>query len=206
MMDKMWYYVVDGKNKAGPVPELELKNLIQQGQVQATDLVWTEGMASWRPANQIPGLIGMTPAGEPNQANTLTAASPPAASVATGYRTNYQPGGGTVPEGLVGWTKCVGILSIIYGIFQCLGCFTIPLGIIMIIAGNAALHSCKSLEQIATVDTQTLAYLHHIKKFMLMWGVTAIISIVLMIIVMVFYIAMASQYLPMAEEFMEQMQ
>lgn len=194
-MDKAWYYVVNGKDKAGPVSEMELKNLIQQGQVTPTSLVWSEGMADWQPANQVSGLIGMSTSGTtptpvaPVQSRT---AAQPSAS-APSYSASYGVTGPSVPQGLIGWTKFIGVLSILHGILTCLGCITIPLGILMIIAGNAALNSCKSLQSMTSVDSATAAYLQNMKKFMLMWGIVAIVGVVLTVISIPFYIGMMSE-------------
>ena len=41
-----WYYEKAGQRQ-GPVPEAELDRLIASGEVTATTLVWSEGMANW---------------------------------------------------------------------------------------------------------------------------------------------------------------
>lgn len=192
-MDNAWYYVVNGKDKAGPVSELALKSLIQQGQVAPTSLVWSEGMTDWQQANQVPGLIGMGPS-VAKSARTAAAAQPNTApspsSTASSYSTNDDVTGPRIPQGLIGWTKFIGVLSILHGILTCLGCLTIPIGVLMIIAGNAALTSCKSLESMTTIDTATAAYLQNMKRFMLMWGIVAIIGVFVTIISIPLYFAM----------------
>jgi hypothetical protein len=50
-----WYYSRGGQ-QAGPVTVEELRGLLTNGQVAPTDLVWTEGMANWQPAGQVPAL------------------------------------------------------------------------------------------------------------------------------------------------------
>jgi hypothetical protein len=65
-----WFYASEGKQQ-GPYPEGQLRDLIAQGIVRPDTLVWTEGMAGWQKAAEIPGLIGgggappMMPAGGP---------------------------------------------------------------------------------------------------------------------------------------------
>lgn len=56
-MARDFYYVQNG-NRLGPVSAAELKQLGATGQLQPTDLVWKEGMASWVPASSVKGLFG----------------------------------------------------------------------------------------------------------------------------------------------------
>ena len=44
-------------SKKGPFPEAQLQDLIARGTVRADTLVWTEGMAGWQRAAEIPGLV-----------------------------------------------------------------------------------------------------------------------------------------------------
>ncbi len=55
-MPSDWYYVIDGE-RLGPVEKQELKELADDGLLQPTDLVWTEGMADWKPASEVRGLF-----------------------------------------------------------------------------------------------------------------------------------------------------
>lgn len=65
-----WFYASEGKQQ-GPFPEGQFRDLIAQGIVRPETLVWSEGMAGWQKAAEIPGLIGgggapsMIPAGGP---------------------------------------------------------------------------------------------------------------------------------------------
>jgi len=64
-----WFYASEGKQQ-GPYPEGQFRDLIAQGVVRADTLVWSEGMAGWQKAAEIPGLIGggappMMPTGGP---------------------------------------------------------------------------------------------------------------------------------------------
>lgn len=52
-----WFYASEGKQQ-GPFPEGQFRELIAQGVVRADTLVWSEGMAGWQKAAEIPGLIG----------------------------------------------------------------------------------------------------------------------------------------------------
>jgi uncharacterized RDD family membrane protein YckC len=66
----VWYYVKDGARQ-GPVEEAELNSLVGEGVVRPDTLVWSEGMADWRPyASVAPAPIAETappPAVEPVQ-------------------------------------------------------------------------------------------------------------------------------------------
>jgi len=65
-----WFYASEGKQQ-GPFPEGQFRDLVAQGVVRPDTLVWTEGMAGWQKAAEIPGLVGgggappMVPAGGP---------------------------------------------------------------------------------------------------------------------------------------------
>jgi hypothetical protein len=55
MSDRVWFYAAQGQQQ-GPFPEAQLHNLIARGTVTADTLVWSEGMAGWQRAGEIPGL------------------------------------------------------------------------------------------------------------------------------------------------------
>ena len=50
-----WYYSWNGE-KLGPVSHSELKRFVEEGTLEAGDLVWTKGMANWQPAGTVPDL------------------------------------------------------------------------------------------------------------------------------------------------------
>ena len=49
----MWYYSINNQ-QMGPVDENQLKELIANGTVTGTTLVWTNGMSTWQPLSQTP--------------------------------------------------------------------------------------------------------------------------------------------------------
>src|SRR4029453_18658218 len=65
-----WFYAANGQQQ-GPFGDAQLRDLISQGTVRPDTLVWSEGMAGWQKAAEIPGLLGgggappMIPAGGP---------------------------------------------------------------------------------------------------------------------------------------------
>ncbi|WP_407167739.1 DUF4339 domain-containing protein [Bradyrhizobium sp. ORS 111] len=56
MPNRTWFYASEGQQR-GPLPEAQLRDLIARGTVRADTLVWTEGMAGWQKANDVPGLM-----------------------------------------------------------------------------------------------------------------------------------------------------
>jgi hypothetical protein len=56
MSNRSWFFAADGKQH-GPYPETEFRNAIASGTVRGDTLVWTEGMANWQKAGEIPGLM-----------------------------------------------------------------------------------------------------------------------------------------------------
>jgi hypothetical protein len=56
MSNRSWFFASQGQQQ-GPYPEAQLREFIARGMVGADTLVWTEGMASWQKAGEIPGLM-----------------------------------------------------------------------------------------------------------------------------------------------------
>ena len=50
------FVVLDGKS-AGPFSDQELSRLIIDGQVTKASIVWRQGMAKWRPAEEVPEVL-----------------------------------------------------------------------------------------------------------------------------------------------------
>jgi hypothetical protein len=50
-----WFYAANGQQQ-GPFGDAQLRDLITNGTVRADTLVWTEGMAGWQKAAEVPGL------------------------------------------------------------------------------------------------------------------------------------------------------
>lgn len=60
MAGRSWFYASEGQQQ-GPYPEIQLREFIAKGTIGADTLVWTEGMANWQRADEIPGLMSMPP-------------------------------------------------------------------------------------------------------------------------------------------------
>lgn len=75
MSNRSWYYAAQGAQQ-GPVSEAELRNLVTGRVVTGETLVWTEGMAGWEKAGQIPGLMSdlsnQPPGLPPTPSNDIT--------------------------------------------------------------------------------------------------------------------------------------
>src|SRR5215510_9930091 len=51
-----WFYAANGQQQ-GPLGDAQLRDLIANGTVRPDTLVWTEGMAGWQKAAEVPGLM-----------------------------------------------------------------------------------------------------------------------------------------------------
>ena len=56
MSNRSWFFASQGKQQ-GPYPEAQLREFVANGTVTAETLVWSEGMAEWEKARDIPGLL-----------------------------------------------------------------------------------------------------------------------------------------------------
>jgi uncharacterized RDD family membrane protein YckC len=72
-----WYYLEAGQ-QAGPVDDVQLEELRRSGRVEATTLVWCEGMAHWQPYGEV------KPSAGSGGASTQGAAAVATAPVAVG--------------------------------------------------------------------------------------------------------------------------
>ncbi|NBB95418.1 MAG: DUF4339 domain-containing protein [Planctomycetes bacterium] len=59
-----WHCIVQGQ-QYGPVSEEDFRNWVIQGRLTANDMVWTEGMAAWQPASQVPALASVLSSAPP---------------------------------------------------------------------------------------------------------------------------------------------
>ncbi len=62
MSNRSWFFASNGQQQ-GPYPEAQFRDMIARGQVTPQTLVWSEGMAGWAKAGEVPGLMsgGMAP-------------------------------------------------------------------------------------------------------------------------------------------------
>jgi hypothetical protein len=56
MSNRSWFFAAGGQQQ-GPYPEAQFRDFVARGTVRAETLVWTDGMAGWQKAGEIPGLL-----------------------------------------------------------------------------------------------------------------------------------------------------
>ncbi|WP_036047608.1 DUF4339 domain-containing protein [Bradyrhizobium sp. Tv2a-2] len=56
MAERSWFFAASGQQQ-GPYGEAQFRDLIARGAVTADTLVWSEGMAGWQKAGEVPGLF-----------------------------------------------------------------------------------------------------------------------------------------------------
>lgn len=172
-MDKLWFYAVGGTDKQGPIPESELRAKLQSGSISVLDLVWTDGMASWKSAGEVPELT--TVASPAPIAAPEPASAPAATTQATGTRA-------ALPEGITGWMSFVAIVHIISGVLGSLSCVGIFYSIFMILSG-AGLYSARSmLQNVTTVDSTLVPFFEKLRFSMKMMGIGYIVIAVVFVI------------------------
>ena len=105
MAARSWFFAAGGQQQ-GPYPEPQFRDLIARGAVTADTLVWTEGMAGWQKAGEVPGL--------------LSGASGPPAMLRSGgaVRSSYGGGALSIDFGILDYVWrtivfCVGVALII---------------------------------------------------------------------------------------------
>lgn len=195
-MEKLWFYAA-GNDRKGPVNESELLALCRQGTIKSTDLVWTEGMADWRPLQSTPLAEQL---GTPSEAPAAEAPTPgPAAPPKQEYRLNpvdpvvmtsspyaTQPSAlSAIPEGMTGWMKFNGVMLIIQGVMYCLGCIYIIIGAPLIVAGVGLMGAATQLEQTGGVASGTVPFLQKLRTFNLAFGIYHIILLVLIVLLLI---------------------
>ena len=56
MAERSWFFASNGQQQ-GPYGEAQFRDFIARGAVTPDTLVWSEGMAGWQKAGEIPGLM-----------------------------------------------------------------------------------------------------------------------------------------------------
>jgi hypothetical protein len=172
-MDKLWYYTQGAaQEKKGPVPEDEIRLLIASGQIRATDLLWSDGMANWSALSALPQLQS------PSSAIAATAAASPLAAAS---------GQAEIPQGLTAWMTFVAVMTIISGAFYCLGCIWVIIGIPTIIAGTALLGAKNAIANMTTVDSSLAVFFAKMKSFFKLTGIVYIIGFIAGIVFFILY-------------------
>jgi hypothetical protein len=56
MPDRSWFFAANGQQQ-GPYSEAQFRDFVERGMIRSETLVWTEGMAGWQKADDVPGLM-----------------------------------------------------------------------------------------------------------------------------------------------------
>lgn len=76
-----WYFVDRSRNRQGPVDGAVLVEAVRQGQLDASSLVWREGLAEWVPLGQFHAELGLDAPASPPPSPPLAAPASPAPAV-----------------------------------------------------------------------------------------------------------------------------
>ncbi|HLA63497.1 MAG TPA: DUF5362 family protein, partial [Rhodothermales bacterium] len=154
-----WYFERDGA-PAGPVSFDELQRLAGSGVLSRDTRIWSEGMGDWVAAGSVERLWAGAPAAAPAvafasgpaPAGPFAAAPAYAAPLATdlGLRTSSHGLALTSTvdvDKMVGDMRFVGIMTVIFGAFSCLGIITAIIGVPVIIMGLRLRESADQFER-----------------------------------------------------------
>lgn len=192
-MKDSWFFRRDDGEQQGPLSTDEIRSMLDRGELEPGDWVWSEGMADWRRVDQVPEL-GPAPAGSPPSADTPIAPIGAAPAGTAGTRV-------ALPPGLLGWMSFLSIVTIIGGAFSVLSCFGLPAGILTIIAGVSLYGARTALEALGQADAELEPFLGKLKMFMLMQGIAIIVNFVLMALGIILYFGVIMAALAGAGEF-----
>jgi hypothetical protein len=70
-----WYFARNG-SQLGPVDRAQIDEMVRQGDLQRSDLIWCAPMPSWQPAGEVPGLFADPASASPAVAPVIAAAAP----------------------------------------------------------------------------------------------------------------------------------
>jgi hypothetical protein len=169
-MQRLWYYTVGGTEQRGPITEDELLARVRSGEVAPTELVWSEGMTDWaaisaRPEFRIPEAPARELAGAtPDAARRENLATPP----------DFGP-----------WISIVGISNIVFGSLLTATCIGVPLGVLMIFAGAAALGAKAPLKRLGTVSADVALALSKFRTFFALTGVILLLNFAFALFVLI---------------------
>jgi hypothetical protein len=202
-MSKQWYYAKRGGDRQGPVEESAIAQLVANGQIQAGDLVWSEGMPEWTPVESHFALHA--PPGESQR--TLTFRNPPPASptpFSTPPPAAVFAGASVVPPSFCSWTKFCGVMNMIVGILSCLTCLGIIQGAIQIILGTSLLGAQRALREHDVHDIKLQTFFSKMHTFMVVQGIVWILTLASMVVAIVFGILFSGVVAAAVAEAMKQ--
>lgn len=170
-MERMWYFAAEGKPSSEPIPEAELLARIRSGQIAPSTLVWTEGLAGWVPADSRPE-FQTGPHVDPYLARPASARAPLANSETT------------LPT-FGGWLSIVGIVNILAGALMVLTCIGLPVGVLMILAGSAALGAKAQLNHVAGGSPELASALRSLRTYFAMTGILLLLNVFVALLLLI---------------------
>jgi uncharacterized protein DUF4339 len=96
MAERSWFFASNGQQQ-GPVGEAQFRDLIARGTVAPDTLVWSEGMAGWQRAGDIPGLMS------PGRPPAMPQGGPPPVMAAGGYVGDHAGAALSIDFGIWEW-------------------------------------------------------------------------------------------------------
>src|SRR5580692_4869073 len=87
MSNRSWFYGSQGRQQ-GPYSEAQLHDFIATGTVTADTLVWSEGMAGWQKAGDVPGPLSghsSDPAADPQRGSLASTRDAAGGSVSVDF-------------------------------------------------------------------------------------------------------------------------
>ncbi len=184
-MQRLWYYTIRGEQR-GPIPEDDFRARVQAGEIASTDLAWTDGMTEWAPVGSRPELrITETPPA------VVAAPTPPPGAVTSGV---------TAPD-FGPWLTIVGVSNILLGALLTMTCVGIPVGILMILAGAAAMGAKTALQAARSTSPEVATALAKFRTYFLLTGVVFLLNIIGFLLIFINASGMALALSRMAEQF-----
>jgi len=114
MAERSWFFASNGQQQ-GPYGEAQFRDFVARGSVTPDTLVWTEGMAGWQRAGDVPGLMSSA-SGPP----AMPQAGPPVMAAGGGYGGGHGGAALSIDFGIWEWVwrhivLALGLLLVIPG-------------------------------------------------------------------------------------------
>jgi len=147
-----WFYGKDG-TQHGPVSEQKIKHLLFSNEIEASTIVWHEGMTDWLPANQLPEFQSALPStpSDPSPPAVQPTQVPPTGSTPApttpAQSPIYAPGQASQSPNYTAPipTSGLSIASLVCGILGILACYIWGLfGLPAVICGHMALKTIRT--------------------------------------------------------------
>lgn len=68
----MQWFIVIGRERHGPYPEVKVKSMLLRGEIHEGTLVWRDGMPEWQPISQRKEFADVDPASVSTNSSLLT--------------------------------------------------------------------------------------------------------------------------------------